>query len=73
MKENEKLPKKYFFIDESGDAGFKITRGSSPHFVVAMVISTLVEGYRWSPLAIGGALLAMAGLVVALSARKPST
>ncbi|MFS0848605.1 DMT family transporter [Novosphingobium panipatense] len=41
--------------------------------VVAMVISTLVEGYRWSPLAIGGALLAMAGLVVALSARKPST
>ena len=26
------------FIDESGDAGFKITRGSSPVFVVAMVI-----------------------------------
>ena len=25
-------------IDESGDAGFKITRGSSTHFVVAMVI-----------------------------------
>lgn len=25
-------------VDESGDAGFKITRGSSPHFVVAMVI-----------------------------------
>ncbi len=25
-------------IDESGDAGFKIARGSSPHFVVAMVI-----------------------------------
>lgn len=25
-------------IDESGDPGFKLTRGSSPHFVVAMVI-----------------------------------
>ncbi len=25
-------------IDESGDPGFKITRGSTPHFVVAMVI-----------------------------------
>ena len=25
-------------IDESGDAGFKITRGSTPYFVVAMVI-----------------------------------
>lgn len=25
------------FIDESGDAGFKLTKGSSPHFVVAMV------------------------------------
>jgi len=25
-------------IDESGDPGFKIVRGSSPHFIVAMVI-----------------------------------
>lgn len=25
-------------IDESGDAGFKLSRGSTPHFVVAMVI-----------------------------------
>lgn len=25
-------------IDESGDAGFKLARGSTPHFVVAMVI-----------------------------------
>lgn len=25
-------------IDESGDAGFKIAKGSTPHFVVAMVI-----------------------------------
>ncbi|KQM21970.1 DMT family transporter [Novosphingobium sp. Leaf2] len=41
--------------------------------VIAMVFSTLLEGYRWSPLAITGVVLATAGLVVALSARKPST
>lgn len=40
--------------------------------VIAMLLSTLFEGYRWSPLAIGGALLAGAGLVVALSARRPN-
>lgn len=38
--------------------------------VVAMVISTLLEGYRWTPLAIAGAVLSMAGLVVALRARQ---
>ncbi len=38
--------------------------------VIAMVISTLLEGYRWSGLAIAGAGLAMAGLVVALRARQ---
>ena len=41
--------------------------------VIAMLFSTALEGYRWSLLAGAGALLAMAGLVVALSARKPST
>lgn len=40
--------------------------------VVAMLLSTLLEGYRWSALSTGGALLAMAGLVVALSARRPA-
>ena len=40
--------------------------------VIAMLLSTAFEGYRWSPLAAGGALLAMAGLVVALSARRPN-
>jgi drug/metabolite transporter (DMT)-like permease len=38
--------------------------------VVAMVLSTLFEGYQWSLLAAGGAVLAMAGLLVALSGRK---
>ncbi|MBS0476023.1 MAG: EamA family transporter [Proteobacteria bacterium] len=44
--------------------------------VVAMGLSTLFEGYRWSALAEAGAALAMVGLVIALSperqARRPS-
>lgn len=40
--------------------------------VVAMILSTLFEGYRWSLLAGAGAALAMLGLVVALRARKPA-
>ena len=40
--------------------------------VIAMTFSTFLEGYRWSPLAIGGALLAAAGLAVALTARRPA-
>lgn len=34
--------------------------------LIAMAISTAVEGYRWSALAAAGGLLAMAGLVIAL-------
>jgi drug/metabolite transporter (DMT)-like permease len=40
--------------------------------VIAMVFSTLFEGYRWSWLAAGGAVLVVAGLVVALRARRPN-
>ena len=38
--------------------------------IIAMAISTLLEGYRWSPLAIGGGLLAIAGLLIALRSGK---
>lgn len=38
--------------------------------VVAMLLSTLFESFHWSALAIGGAALAMAGLLLALSGRK---
>ena len=38
--------------------------------IVAMALSTLFEGYRWSPLAALGACLAIGGMVVALSARR---
>ncbi|WP_088183077.1 DMT family transporter [Sphingobium sp. Z007] len=37
--------------------------------VIAMLISTLVEGYRWSMLAIIGALLAIAGMGIALRSK----
>lgn len=40
--------------------------------VVAMLLSTQFEGYRWSALAVAGAVLAIAGLIVALRARSPS-
>ena len=38
--------------------------------VIAMLISTVFEGYRWSTLTIGGAVLALAGLLIALSAPR---
>ncbi|WP_257555224.1 DMT family transporter [Sphingobium sp. CFD-2] len=38
--------------------------------VIAMLISTLVEGYRWTALAGAGALLAIIGMVVALRTKQ---
>jgi drug/metabolite transporter (DMT)-like permease len=38
--------------------------------VIAMMLSTIFEGYDWSLLAAAGAVLAIAGLVVAMQARK---
>ena len=40
--------------------------------VIAMLLSTLFEGYRWSLLAGAGAVLVIAGLVIALRARRPN-
>jgi drug/metabolite transporter (DMT)-like permease len=37
--------------------------------ILAMVFSTLFEGYRWSALAVAGGLVALAGLVIALRSR----
>jgi drug/metabolite transporter (DMT)-like permease len=38
--------------------------------IMAMAISTIAEGYRWSAIAIAGGLLAIAGLVIALGSRR---
>lgn len=40
--------------------------------VIAMVFSTVLEGYRWDTLAVAGAALAVLGTVLALRARSPS-
>lgn len=38
--------------------------------IIAMAISTVAEGYRWTALSVGGVALALAGMVVALGARQ---
>jgi drug/metabolite transporter (DMT)-like permease len=38
--------------------------------IVAMALSTLLEGYRWSALAVAGSALALAGMVLALRAKS---
>jgi drug/metabolite transporter (DMT)-like permease len=63
------FPLYYTLIRELG-AGRAAYNGVAV-IVIAMLISTVFEGYVWSPLAIAGAVLAMAGLVVALRARRP--
>ncbi|WP_448658976.1 DMT family transporter [Sphingomonas sp. CJ99] len=40
--------------------------------VIAMALSTLFEGYRWSVLAAAGGVLVLIGLIVALRARRPA-
>jgi drug/metabolite transporter (DMT)-like permease len=40
--------------------------------IVAMLISTLFEDYRWTALAAAGGVLAVAGLLVALSGKRPA-
>jgi len=38
--------------------------------IIAMLLSTLLEGYRWSALAVAGSVLALLGLVIALRAKS---
>ena len=40
--------------------------------IVAMLLSTIFEDYRWTVLAAAGGILAIVGLVIALSARRPT-
>jgi len=41
--------------------------------IIAMTLSTLFEDYRWSPLAIAGAALALGGMLLALAGRRRPT
>lgn len=59
----------YFKLVRDIGAG-KAAYNSVVVIVLAMLISTLFEDYRWTALAIAGALLATAGLLVALTGRK---
>jgi len=40
--------------------------------VIAILLSTLFEGYRWTVLAAAGGVLTLIGLIIALSARRPA-
>jgi len=41
--------------------------------IIAMLLSTLFEGYRWSTLAAAGGIVALSGLVIALKSRAMSS
>jgi drug/metabolite transporter (DMT)-like permease len=41
--------------------------------ILAMLLSTLFEDYRWTALAAGGGLVTMVGLLIALSAKRVTT
>lgn len=41
--------------------------------IIAMSLSTLFEAYRWSPLAIAGAILSLGGMLLALARRRRPT
>lgn len=64
------FPLYYLVIREMGPARAAYSSVLTP--VIAMGLSTMFEGYRWSPAAVVGALLVLVGLLVALSARKPA-
>ncbi|AJR22936.1 MULTISPECIES: DMT family transporter [Sphingobium] len=59
----------YFRLIQSMGAG-RAAYSSVLIPVIAMLISTLVEGYRWTALAGAGALLAIIGMVVALRTKQ---
>jgi drug/metabolite transporter (DMT)-like permease len=59
----------YFSVMRAVGAG-KAAYSSLLVPILAMVLSTAFEGYRWSTLAVAGALIAFAGLFIALRARK---
>ena len=62
------FPLNFKLIREMGAGAAAYTSVVTP--IVAMLLSTLFEGYRWTLLAAAGSALAMVGLLIALSARR---
>ncbi|TZG26427.1 DMT family transporter [Sphingomonas montanisoli] len=64
------FPLYFFMLRQIGPARAAYTGVAVP--VIAMILSTILEGYRWSMPAVIGSLLALGGLVIAMRARKPA-
>jgi drug/metabolite transporter (DMT)-like permease len=64
------FPLYFFMLRQIGPARAAYSGVAVP--VIAMILSTLLEGYRWSLPAIFGSILALVGLVIALRAPKPA-
>jgi len=62
------FPMNFKLIRDMGAAKAAYIGVTTP--IVAMLLSTLFEDYRWTLLAAAGAVLAMIGLVIALSSRR---
>ena len=59
----------YFAVMRAVGAG-KAAYSSLLVPILAMAISTVAEGYRWSALALAGGALALAGMAIALAAKR---
>lgn len=64
------FPLYYFIIGHIGPARAAYTGVLTP--IIAMILSTLFENYRWSATALAGSALVLAGLFIALRARSPA-
>ena len=62
------FPMNFKLIRDMGAAKAAYIGVTTP--IVAMLLSTLFENYRWTLLAAAGAALAMIGLIIALSSRR---
>jgi len=62
------FPLYFRLIQDMGAGKAAYTGVATP--VVAMLLSTLFEGYRWSMLAAAGSAIAILGLLIALSSRR---
>ncbi len=63
------FPLYFSLVRDIGPAKAAYSGVSTP--IVAMVLSSLFENYRWSGFAMGGAMLAIGGLLIALGERRP--